>query len=94
MRKLLSFAVGATMFAGIVSTQQLKAQVYTDYNLSIKSSQPYTTVIGQPGTVMIPLIDFVEHPSGNQNLNNGYAKVRLPFEYIYNGTPYNYIMFQ
>lgn len=91
MRKLLSFAVGAAMFAGIASTQQLKAQVYTDFNLSIKSSQPYTSVVGQAGTVMIPLNSFIEHPSGNQDLDNGYAKIKLPFEYIYNGTPYDSI---
>lgn len=89
MRKLLSLAVGAAMFAGIVSTQQLKAQVYADFNLSNVQSTPYTSVEGKVGTNVISLTAFKEIPSENQDLDNGYALVTLPFPYHYNGISYS-----
>lgn len=89
MRKLLSLAVGAAMFAGIVSTQQLKAQVYADFNLSNVQSTPYTSVEGKVGTNLISLTAFKEIPSENQDLDNGYALVTLPFPYHYNGISYS-----
>lgn len=88
MRKLLSLAVGAAMFASIVSTQQLKAQVYSDFDLSIIDSSPYTSVVGKVGTTKLNVTDFLQYPSTNQDPDNGYITVPLPFNYFYNGIDY------
>ncbi len=89
MKKLLSFAVGAAMFFGVASTQQLKAQVYADYDVSIRDTVPYKTLkYGDAGVDSLSYKSFGMMPTNQNDKDNGYAKVLLPFDFTYNGVKY------
>lgn len=89
MKKLLSFAVGAAMFFGIASTQQLKAQVYADYDVVIKDNVPYKTLkFGDAGVDSLHYKRFGMMPTRQTDKDNGYAGVTLPFDFTYNGVKY------
>ena len=87
MKKLLSFAVGAALFAGIASTQQLKAQIYADFNLvrlDSVPSMPFQSIDGDG--VELTANSFFDKPTSTVvNRDDGYARITLPFDYTYNG---------
>lgn len=95
MKKLLSLAVGAMMMLGISTSQQAKAQVYADFDLSLREGIPYETLVeGTPGVTLLNASDFKVPPTYTvSNADEGYCLIDLgspigSFVFNYNGVDY------
>lgn len=95
MKKLLSLAVGAMMMLGISTSQQAKAQVYADFDLSLREGIPYETLVeGASDVTLLNASEFKVPPTYTlSNADEGYCLVDLgtlavPFVFNYNGVDY------
>ena len=99
MKRHLKIALGIAILLGFaISTQGLKAQVYSDFeNPTLSgenndgSKKQYYDIMADPLKTEIAATEFGLPPSFAQDLNDGYAKIPLGFTFEFNGSEYNYV---
>lgn len=90
MRRYLLLAAGIALFIlCALPAQQLNAQVYSEFSEVKVALNPYVELTGD---MEINANQFVRHPNGVVDLNDGYAKIGLDqFMFEFNGEVYDSI---
>lgn len=96
MKKYLKIALGVMLLLGLSLPATLQAQVYSEYDLPIKSAfrgdqrVQYYDITAEATSQEVYINQFFLPPNESVvDKNNGYAKIPIGFTFEFNGTPYN-----
>lgn len=94
MKRYLFFAIGIAMTLGLaVSTQELNAQVYSDFNSpKLAGGKQFYDIMASAQRVEIAAPEFGLPPSWAQDLDDGYARIPIGFSFEFNNKVYSQIL--
>lgn len=93
MKRYLFFALGIAMMLGVaVSTQELNAQVYSDFaSPTLDGGKQFYDITSVAQTVEIPHTSFGLPPSWAEDLDDGYANIPVGFNFQFAGKEYSQV---
>jgi hypothetical protein len=94
MKKLVSFAAGIACILGVGATQQMNAQVYSDYKLELRNNKPFVGLDAKnnPFVSVKQASDFWVMPTRTKrDKDDGYVEVKFNqnFRFNFNGVSYD-----